>query len=288
MQETPNHNLQKFEQGDAPWSHNEDMQALEERVPIRDVESELATYVPHDGAIFQATDTEREFVGDGDGWTRLDSTGQDPTVDSLTATNSVTAGSVTATNSVTATDTEAETVQFNDAFRDPGRFEMIHLNTWNWGGNSKVTDETITISDYTTKDINKVLLYCEHMSIYDSAGTGEQTYSIQVNGITAGYENWRIDGTKTTDGHAILAKGASNTTPYMGNTWIHADQSISIQPGGVTEGAAATDVIQSSVVDNNQASTPWTIDTIRFFPVDGDQLRARRATLFGFSEGMNA
>lgn len=85
MEETPNHGLNKYTKGERDWTHSPDMQTLEERVPVRDLEENLGTYTPHAGAKFEATDTERQFIGDGDAWTRVASTGQDPEFESVTA-----------------------------------------------------------------------------------------------------------------------------------------------------------------------------------------------------------
>lgn len=42
--------------------------ALEERVIVRDVQSEVTTYTPHADALFYATDTGRIYLGDGAAW----------------------------------------------------------------------------------------------------------------------------------------------------------------------------------------------------------------------------
>lgn len=68
---------------------NNDMtDKLETKVPIRDFESNLTDYTPHDGAKFEATDTENVYYGDGSDWIQADSRGQEPTFTNVTVTDS--------------------------------------------------------------------------------------------------------------------------------------------------------------------------------------------------------
>lgn len=66
--ETPNHQLNTYEQGDSNWEHSTDMETIEERLVIRDVEANLSNYTPHSGATFIATDSGAVFDGDGASW----------------------------------------------------------------------------------------------------------------------------------------------------------------------------------------------------------------------------
>lgn len=65
---TPNHGLSKFETGETDWTHSPDMQAIEERLVIRDAESNLADYVPYATTTFVSTDTGATYDGDGNQW----------------------------------------------------------------------------------------------------------------------------------------------------------------------------------------------------------------------------
>lgn len=69
VEKTSNHGLNKYEQGETNWTHAPDMQAIEERLVVRDVEANLGAYVPHSTATFIATDTGTVFDGDGESWT---------------------------------------------------------------------------------------------------------------------------------------------------------------------------------------------------------------------------
>lgn len=69
---------------------NEDMtDKLETKVPVRDIESNLSNYTPHNGAKFEATDTEAVFYGDGTSWIQADTLGQDPWFDTVTASSGI-------------------------------------------------------------------------------------------------------------------------------------------------------------------------------------------------------
>lgn len=68
VDKTPNHGLNKYEQGDTNWTHSADMQTIEERLVIRDEEGNLGNYSPHSGATFVATDTGAVYDGDGTEW----------------------------------------------------------------------------------------------------------------------------------------------------------------------------------------------------------------------------
>jgi len=67
---TQNHGLDNdYSTGDS-WNLNDDMDTVEKRLVVRDVESNRGNYTPHDGAQFIATDTGAVYDGDGANWTR--------------------------------------------------------------------------------------------------------------------------------------------------------------------------------------------------------------------------
>lgn len=68
--ETPNHNLNTYSEGDTNWTHSPDMEHIEERLQIRDTEEKLENYVPHSKATFIATDTGAVYDGDGSQWNK--------------------------------------------------------------------------------------------------------------------------------------------------------------------------------------------------------------------------
>lgn len=68
VKKTPNHELSKFDVGEPNWTHSPDMQAIEERLVIRDVESSLTDYVPYPTTTFVSTDTGATYDGDGEMW----------------------------------------------------------------------------------------------------------------------------------------------------------------------------------------------------------------------------
>lgn len=68
MDETPNHKFNQYQHGERPWGHQEDLQEIEETLPIRDLEANLSNYEPHGGATFIATDSGAVFDGTGSQW----------------------------------------------------------------------------------------------------------------------------------------------------------------------------------------------------------------------------
>lgn len=62
---------------------NQNFERLDSDVEIRDNEEVRGSYAPKLGAKFLATDTENEFVGDGEKWRPLQSSGRSPTFESL-------------------------------------------------------------------------------------------------------------------------------------------------------------------------------------------------------------
>ena len=70
MAKTPNHSYNTPEEGESDWHTplNDNFEALELDVEIRDEDSEKDTYDPEEGAKFLATDTGVVYEGDGDEW----------------------------------------------------------------------------------------------------------------------------------------------------------------------------------------------------------------------------
>jgi hypothetical protein len=70
VEKTPNHELNKYDEGDVNWTHSPDMQTIEERLVIRDQEGDLNNYDPHPGATFVAIDSGAVYDGDGSSWNK--------------------------------------------------------------------------------------------------------------------------------------------------------------------------------------------------------------------------
>lgn len=68
VKKTPNHGLHRYSQGEPNWTHSPDMQTIEERLVIRDKESNLENYTPYQTATFVATDTNVVYDGSGESW----------------------------------------------------------------------------------------------------------------------------------------------------------------------------------------------------------------------------
>lgn len=82
---TENHDYFTAKDADIDWRRllNENIDRLDTDVEIRDTESNLNSYTPKHGAKFLSLDTEREFIGDGDRWRAMQSSGTSPSVDAV-------------------------------------------------------------------------------------------------------------------------------------------------------------------------------------------------------------
>jgi len=70
VDETDNHGLNKYTQGEDNWEHSSDMDTIEERLTIKDTDANKSNYTPHDGALYIATDTGVVYDGDGSSWVK--------------------------------------------------------------------------------------------------------------------------------------------------------------------------------------------------------------------------
>jgi hypothetical protein len=84
---TDNHNYETPSAGTTDWHVpiNKNFERMDSDIEVRDVESNLSQYTPRSGSKFMSTDTGRVFIADGDDWTRVDSSGPDPTYLSVSA-----------------------------------------------------------------------------------------------------------------------------------------------------------------------------------------------------------
>ena len=67
---TTNQNYNTPEQGATDWHTplNENFEALDTDIEIRDLDADKSDYEPKSGAKFLATDTKRVYLGTGDAW----------------------------------------------------------------------------------------------------------------------------------------------------------------------------------------------------------------------------
>lgn len=80
---TPNHDLNLYEQGDEDWTHTPDMETIEERLIVRDLGENRDDYTPYADALFFARDSKTWYVGDGTSWTRLGTIGESTIADGI-------------------------------------------------------------------------------------------------------------------------------------------------------------------------------------------------------------
>lgn len=91
MPQTPNHEYNVPNEGASDWHVplNENFEALERDVEIRDTAANRSNYEPTSGARFLATDTGEVSLGDGSNWQPIATTGPEPTLEAITAASSV-------------------------------------------------------------------------------------------------------------------------------------------------------------------------------------------------------
>ena len=82
---TDYHNLNTPEEGAADWHLplNENFRTIDEKIELRDEAGARSDYPPKAGAKYFATDTGAQWIGDGDEWHRLASTGDSPEFNSI-------------------------------------------------------------------------------------------------------------------------------------------------------------------------------------------------------------
>lgn len=219
---TSNNNLPLPSKGsfEGTWGtdimNNDMTDKLETAVPIRDFESNLTDYTPHDGAKFEATDTEVVYYGDGSSWNKADTSGQDPTFNTVTATDGITTESGATINGAEASfgtladlsvaldtsTTEADEDSFSVEFADQAGTSPAATIKWLRdaanGYAFKVTDTTnatdiLTVHDNTNIDLhgNDAVNVNE---IYGGDGTGGSVNYANRN-IKTGGGTWTVRDT---------------------------------------------------------------------------------------------
>jgi hypothetical protein len=80
MRDTQNHEYNVPEPGDENWHEplNENFEAFDADVEIRDTDRNRGDYDPKRGAKFYATDTGNVYVGNGSNWNKVPSSGRNP------------------------------------------------------------------------------------------------------------------------------------------------------------------------------------------------------------------
>lgn len=63
-----NHGFELDYQAGDSWDYNDEFEALEERVEVRDTDANRSNYTPHAGAKYFCTDTDEVYLGDGAAW----------------------------------------------------------------------------------------------------------------------------------------------------------------------------------------------------------------------------
>lgn len=167
MEPTDNHEFQIWEYGERPWNHIADFEKLEERLAVRDAESNRSDYTAYDGARFIATDTGAVYDGNGSSWTLSDrevnnldvqtdlSVGDDLTVsDVLTVNGSadISSGSISTDLSVGDDLTVSDLLTVNGSADINGTIEASTFNGGDFSG-STVSASTFDGGSFDGTDI---------------------------------------------------------------------------------------------------------------------------------------
>ena len=81
---TPNHELNLYTEGDENWTHTPDMETIEERLVVRDLEENRDEYTPYADALFFARDSKTWYIGEGTSWTLLGNMSDSATAEGIT------------------------------------------------------------------------------------------------------------------------------------------------------------------------------------------------------------
>lgn len=274
---TRNHNLNTPSRGTAEWDvpMNENFEMLDSKVEIRDTESNLDAYEPKLGAKFFATDTESVFVGDGTGWSKVDSAGRNPRFDSIDSSrvnNVVDARNLDGADlgeqvenalaivegtggriRVTAPDDGQSLEWATDVVVDPTKYRGLDLDV----DSNVVVEYTgsgvpLTLSPESTgyaSDDTKVRI---DGGIWRHAGTDPDgwlriidTYGTQVTPTTVQFES------SSGDAFGVSIENHENwsESTYVGHCRIEADVCIDTKPASVT-GGSGTESHHETYIEN--------------------------------------
>jgi hypothetical protein len=131
---TDYHNLNTPEEGAADWHLplNENFQTIDKKIEIRDEASARSDYPPKAGAKYFATDTGAQWIGDGDEWHRLASTGESPEFDSITHRDP--SGAVLKRRCLYAASSSER-----DGIPAPDEYDFYHIRLISAGADSRIS-----------------------------------------------------------------------------------------------------------------------------------------------------
>lgn len=228
MEETPNHKFNQYQHGERPWGHQEDLEEIEENLPIRDLEANLSNYEPHGGATFIATDSGAVYDGTGSQWVPAERVygdisiagGAESTIWGSTGDHVLLGSHQIAPNSVLSTSSTSYV-----SLTDPPQRPMIHT--------SRVGD----LSNVNNKEICFICVL--------SAGTDSANAYARLNT----YREGSIPGTQISRGYAAGGYVSSAWAPYGTGSTDRIDLEGRINTASGTCSVHSATVYLSGVID---------------------------------------
>lgn len=221
VEKTPNHKLNKYDQGDPNWTHSPDMQTIEERLLVRDEEGNLENYSPHSGATFIATDTGAVYDGNGSSWNAANRQ-----VGSLTVTDSLSMPS------------DTSGIKAMGSYRNVPS-GIVYSDSGDYVAESFVTNETWTDPNDTAVVLQSMLDAIDD-AIGNGRGIGEIEFSSDIfnfdtpvsmySGATLTGQSWRQSNSQSatvfvpgsiSEGRGLIEIGDIGTTNSAGGEATH-------------------------------------------------------------------
>jgi hypothetical protein len=183
MAETPNHEYNVPDQGQQDWHVplNENFEAFEVDIELRDQEGNLGNYTPAEGAKFLATDTGVVYVGNGTDWVpQFVFASYDPSADEATITPTLVASEFdvgTISGSLTG-GTPLSTIAGNNLSIDSNGQLNASTGGGGGGGNWTKNNNLLEPSDNSIDgiDVDEV-----DTSLVTAAGSGPLTLTVDGN-----------------------------------------------------------------------------------------------------------
>jgi len=165
---TDYHGLNTPEKGAGDWHLplNENFRTLDQKIEIRDEASARSDYPPKPGAKYFATDTGTQWIGDGDNWNRLASTGESPVFASISHRDS--SGKILQRDCLLANPSDGDYI----SIPAEGEYEFYHIRLIGGGAGLRISFNE-SPGDTTTRE-----------TIMEEASSGAlEIYVVENEGI---------------------------------------------------------------------------------------------------------
>ncbi|KZN25035.1 hypothetical protein A4G99_00360 [Haladaptatus sp. R4] len=202
---TDNHRYNTPEPGITDWHVplNQNFERLDSDVEIRDNEEMRGSYAPKLGAKFLATDTENEFVGDGEKWRPLQSSGRSPTFESLSV------GTIQST-SLGGTRTVSTESELQDAVHSGGTVIVTDDITLTSAISARIESKLeISIEGHTLKRAPRTNDHMLDFELSDSASLTLSGGFINGNRPEQDFPSMKQDEVRVTGGSSFRANSVT-------------------------------------------------------------------------------